>query len=304
MSVAFAQKRIDFINKWPKSDLFPKEIEYKKKCDDFTDIGKLFTPFTLWYSDDEEYNKAISSIIDALETMPYKPDKAFFYIFIGFENYSEQLFSSTNITKRLKDFIDEVDQDANRNSDLNDIIRHLCSAIPIQLNIYFIDRIVTEPKVKQRITENQRNNLISDQYDLVEAILRKYPDLNSSNVVSKRNAACLFKKIFNQQSVCVDNYNCSPSRKLLLYFLFLGILYSLRNDNAHGSSFSSTKSSKTTFKRYAMNHFAYLATYTFLIYLLIKKGDSALFSNRIKLLKDNVEENVKEMKRFFGSNLK
>lgn len=234
--------------------------------------------------------------------MPYKPDKAFFYIFIGFENYSEQIFNQKNITIRLKDFIDELDKDANSNIDLNDSIKLLCSAIPIQLNVYFIDRIITESNVITRITQNQGNHPITDQNNLVNAILQKYPDL-STNVKSKRYAACLLKKIFNQQNITVNHYNYSPSRKLLLYFLFLGILYTLRNDNAHGSSISSTKSSKTTFKRYAMNHFAYLATYTFLIYLLIKKDNQALFSSRIKSLKDNVEENVRQMKCFFGSNL-
>ena len=234
--------------------------------------------------------------------MPYKPDKAFFYIFIGFENYSEQIFNQKNITIRLKDFIDELDKDANSNIDLNDSIKLLCSAIPIQLNVYFIDRIITESNVITRITQNQGNHPIADQNNLVNAILQKYPDL-STNVKSKRYAACLLKKIFNQQNITVNHYNYSPSRKLLLYFLFLGILYTLRNDNAHGSSISSTKSSKTTFKRYAMNHFAYLATYTFLIYLLIKKDNQALFSSRIKSLKDNVEENVRQMKCFFGSNL-
>ena len=302
MSIDFKQKRIDFINKWPKSDLFPKEKEYKEKCDNFANTATLFTPYTLWYSGDKEYNIATGSIIDALETMPYKPDKAFFYIFIGFENYSEQLSSQDKITPRLKEVIDAVDLDANGNSDLDAIIKLFCSSIPTQLNVYFIDRINSNSMVRNRITKDQHDHIITNQHDLVEAILRKYPDLGS-NVVSKREAACLLKKIFNQESVSVDNYNCSPSRKLLLYFLFLGILYTLRNDNAHGSSISSTKSSKTTFRRYAMNHFAYLATYTFLIYLLIKKDDASLFSSRITQLKANVEENIKQMKRFFGSNL-
>lgn len=32
MPIDFKQKRIDFINNWPKSELFPKEKDYKKNA--------------------------------------------------------------------------------------------------------------------------------------------------------------------------------------------------------------------------------------------------------------------------------
>lgn len=106
----------------------------------------------------------------------------------------------------------------------------------------------------------------------IDAIFRHYhyDPLHFNDSI--RQSALLYRKIFANNTIVVDGTTFNITDNLRLHLLVSGIIYSLRNDSLHGSSMSSTKSSKTTPKRYAMNYYCYLATYTLLMLLLVDKS--------------------------------
>jgi hypothetical protein len=68
---------------------------------------------------------------------------------------------------------------------------------------------------------------------------------------------------------------------------------------------SSTKSSKTTPKRYAMNYYCYLATYTLLMLLLVNKSTmpEANKNSKYAELKNITLSNVTDFGNLFGNHL-
>lgn len=86
-----------------------------------------------------------------------------------------------------------------------------------------------------------------------------------------------------------------------LNFLINGILFTFRNDRAHGAVFSPFRSSKASIKTYAHCNFCFLAAYILLL-ILLQKNDNYRISN--KDVVKNINQNIDLFSKLYGNTLK
>lgn len=301
----YEKKRIDYINNWPNVVPFEAEINYKKRCDQFieTNTRLPFSLVKLWEDNDDNYNRAISHFIDSLDVMPFHPNFAFSFVFSALDYYSKSVYSNSNITICFKTLAEDISDLADHYTDIKDLLESLFTVIPVSSTMYLykcLCRLKPENKAYSRVTTNTDNRDNIARKNLVDSIYTKY-----GNDTTNRNPALLYRKVFTINSISVNGTPFNITNSVRLHLLISGIIYSLRNDSLHGSSMSSTKSSQTTPKRYALNYYCYLATYTLLMIFLIKSSSMSGPDKIAKYaeLKDITTKNVNDFRNLFGNHI-
>ena len=307
----FAKKRIEYINKWPNSELFEAELNYKKRCDSFcSDYGQVpFLPMKMWEDNDDIFNRVISHLIDSLEMMPLRPNFAFTFAFSGLDCYTKNIYSG-NTTVSLKKLAEDIDALASANSDVKAMLASLFSAIPVSASLYLYKCLSGNSNhnsnVKGRVITDSTNANIALHANIVGDIYNCYGYDTSNYNASIRQAALLYRKAFTNDNLTIAGNSVVITDRFRLYLLLLGLIYSLRNDAMHGSAMSSTKSSQTSPERYALNYYTFLATYNMLIAVLIMKSALSQAERDLKYaeLRHNTEENVERFRKLFGNHIK
>ncbi len=302
---AFKNKRIEYLNNWPNSEAF--EIE-KKYCSFVSNTklesGTIFKPFQLFANDDEEYNKVISFIIDALNQLEVYPNFSFEFIFKAYDciqdKYHTDIKTITDKNKVLCD--NELSDVINRNARLNASFQNLLRVIPVTACQYLYLRITDHNNdnqpYKRVTTDISGSNSLDSQKrrEIVDAIESKYGLGDYPTTI--RKASLLYRFILKNNSVNIDKtYSICTSDKL--HFLMSGFLYTMRNDIMHGSSMTFTKSSLASLRTYASSYYAFLLLYYFTIILVIEafKGD---YPNDVyDKLAENIDENIDLYMRLF-----
>ena len=277
----FKEKRIEYISKWPNVEKFNVEIQYEKLLERNIDGDECFKGFTFEYSNDIAYNKALSFIVDSLDMMPRNPNFAFQFIFKGIDIYSNSLFGG-NFTNRLQNISTGFLFDLlNKNEKFKSVFNNLYGCMPNTTCKYLYSRLYKDYN-QQEGFNGQSSNLTrqllsrlkidSDQNMeiLLENIFLKY----RYDCKSIREGSRLIYKIFNSAEINLNSYENFQILELYkLRLLICGILYTMRNDNIHGSSISSFKSSKSTLKTYAHSYYCFLSSYIVLTLLLVNDHD-------------------------------
>jgi tetratricopeptide (TPR) repeat protein len=280
----FKKMRIEYINNWPISEKFPFEKEYEDLINNFEKEKKLFSPMLYSYSTDREYNIAISFLIDALDMLPNYPNFAFEFVFKAVDIYSEKLYATIpQLTQRLQNLVDCEMTILSSNTDFLKVVEKLFKEIPNSTCQYLYARLLDEydeskaiydqsGKCKQIIGRLVKRGNDVNQYSNLAKILeyacKKYkydPDNYSGSI---RKGSRFIFNVFTKEEINIDGgiVKVNSSDKLNLWIN--GILFTMRNDRAHGDGISSFKSSLTSLKTYAHNYFCFLSVYIFLSAML------------------------------------
>ena len=308
----YVQKRVDYINNWPKSQPFSAEQNYEKRCNNFIETHQTypFRPVKVWWSNDDTYNRTISHLIDSLDMMPYHPNFSFQFIFSGLDYFTNKLYSK-NTTSNLKHTIADLVALIQQNADIKRTLDSLFEVLPVNTSLYLYQCLYGNSghnsNVKNRVCSDQNNSRIPNHDSITNLVFSKYGyDPANYNNGLIRNGALLYRKMFVLDTVQINGQSITISNELRLYLLLCGVIYSLRNDALHGSSMSSTKSSLTSPERYASNYYCFLTTYTVLMIMLIMKTitDPMNQSKKYLELKNTTLENVQNFKLLFGNHIK
>ena len=308
----YVQKRVDYINNWPKSQPFSAEQNYEKRCNNFIETHQTypFRPVKVWWSNDDTYNRTISHLIDSLDMMPYHPNFSFQFIFSGLDYFTNKLYSK-NTTSNLKHTIADLVALIQQNADIKRTLDSLFEVLPVNTSLYLYQCLYGNSghnsNVKNRVCTDQNNSRIPNHDSITNLVFSKYGyDPANYNNGLIRNGALLYRKMFVLDTVEINVQSITISNELRLYLLLCGVIYSLRNDALHGSSMSSTKSSLTSPERYASNYYCFLTTYTVLMIMLIMKTitDPMNQSKKYLELKNTTLENVQNFKLLFGNHIK
>ena len=68
--------RIKHFNEWPLNQEFSAEIQFKERVLSLG-IQKLFFPYQLPNTDDKDFHICVSYLLDAVDSLPLRPDHAF-----------------------------------------------------------------------------------------------------------------------------------------------------------------------------------------------------------------------------------
>ena len=99
----FKKKRIEYLNNWPNSEAFDIEKKYWDRVSDIKQENKtIFKPFQLVTNSDDEYNKVVSFIIDALNQLEYYPNFSFEFMFKAYDCIQDKYHTNIKtLTKML-----------------------------------------------------------------------------------------------------------------------------------------------------------------------------------------------------------
>lgn len=302
----YCKKRVDYVNSWPDVKMFQAEYKFQKRCEDFMSKYGVqpFMPMKLWDSNDKDYNIAVSRIIECLEVVPYKPHYAFSFAFTAIDNFSKHCYGdSVKLIDRIHKIIDDILKQISQNKDVEKTIKFLYEVMPMQGALFLYNETFKNAANSNGTFRRMNDSTYTDDHYIISDINTHfgYDPQNYNNTI--RQGAAFLKKLLIQDKLIVNGNEHTLSDKAKLNFIISGFLYGLRNASAHGSSISTTKSSKTTVERYALNYYAFLSAYTVLMLMIINDGDASIEATRYCELYNITKQNKENMELLFGNHL-
>ena len=296
----FKRKRIEYINNWPNAEKFDAERQYEEKYKSKNN-GTPFVPYHMTTNTDEFYNRSVSFIIDALESLGNRPNHSFEFVFTAFDIYSKSVTSIERITDRIQNLVSVWTTLIQSNSDLTNSFNELVNHIPQKSLQYFFSRI-HDSRIIKRSSKNSDGTVNAERTNLLNQIKNKYSTNYTDYATGIRPGSRLLYHILTQSSLAIDEQTYAISLEDKLHLLTSGFLYSLRNDTTHGSSISATKSRFTNMSTMANSYFAFLLTY-YLLMLLIINSTSSNKPQALTDLSQNININLNNYIELFGHTL-
>lgn len=312
MSTEFEEKRIDYLNNWPNVEPFNIEKKYYSLVKMLKEEKKtIFVPFPLKRNGNVSYNKTISFMIEAVEQLERYPNFSYEFIFKAYDCFMDLFYPTikqiTDKNKRLCD--NEWKNILNSHDRLRNAFNKLIAVIPVKSCQYLYIRLTErtgDNKAYARVTTDVSGSPSSDatrRKEMVDAIENQYGIDYSNYSETIRKASMLYRYILKNDSFSINSKSYNVVLEDKIHILVSGFLYTLRNDIMHGTSISITKSSKTTLGTLAMNYFAYLLLYYFLIMLIVYKFSSDYDMDVYDKLAGNMEQNIELYELLFGKEI-
>lgn len=311
------RQRIEIVNSWPTKKQFEIEKVFSRKLETL-DIKESFRPVQFNYSNEKYFQRSVAYILDSLDFLPHRPDLAFDFIWRAIDFLSRQTLIDENITFNndkdiLKASVDTVWTNYfNQNINIKKNLLALVQCVPVQSCEYLFKRIYSKYDDSKPNNPNKEvSRLIG--YDggsvrniqakqIIDLIKRKYP---YTDTISRRKGSRFLYRYIKGDELSISIENPTQTVKAdfsqSLNFFINGILYTFRNDRAHGGVFSPFRSSKATMRTYAHCSFCFLLGY-YLLIGLIHKRDANLLTD--EALQNNYYLNIELFKNLYGRNLK
>lgn len=268
------QQRIDHFNLWPSVQDFPAESSFRERVKNFS-ISDLFFPYQVPQTTDQHVHIVISYLLDAVDSLPYRPDHAFDWTWRAFEYLTSNASSGVgNITETIRNIASpEVDFYFSSNTQAENSFFDLIKNIPFQTCEYWLKRIVAgapysfsqgnhkslSSYAKRLLFANGQPPVANPSIHSVLSYLGSNFDL--SDDTSRRNGASLLRRIVRGESVILGATSVQLTRSELFFFLLSGLGYAFRNDRAHAKSIAPFRSSYASVKTYAHCWFMFLLIY-------------------------------------------
>jgi len=311
------RRRIEIVHSWPSKAQFEIEKIFSEKLQSLS-IPEAFRPVSLNYSNEKFFQRSIAYMLDALDFLPYRPDLAFDFIwraidFLTSQTVSEQGISCNNDKDILRASVDTLWTNYFKtNPILNACFLKLIQCVPVQSCEYLFKRLYANYDASKPNNPNKEiSRLIAfdggaarnlEAKQVIELIRQNYP---YDGMISRRKGSrFLFRYIKGDELTVSDgalSKTISANLAQQLNFCINGILYTLRNDRAHGGVFSPFRSSKATLRTYAHCGFSFLLAY-YLLLALIDIRDDKLINK--ELLINNYHLNIELFTDLYGRNLK
>lgn len=294
----FKRKRIEYINNWPNSEKFDVEKKYENKIAECFEKSS-FEPMQMELLVDENYNKAVSFIIDAIEAIDSRPQHSFGYIFTAFDLYSKSATGINRITDRIWFVIDRmIVPVVLSNPMLDNAFKLYFNKIP-QKTLQYLFLNLYDCRIRERVKKNISGVVDVNRENLLNHIITKYSNDFSKYETDIRPGSRLIYHILNTDNINIDSVMYNIDSKDRWSFLLSGYIYSLRNDNEHGSTISVTKSSLTKMNSFANSYFAFLMVYYILLIIIIEQTASDKNAAYIEMEK-NMQKNLNHYTKLFG----
>ncbi|MBC8786286.1 hypothetical protein [Pseudomonas fluorescens] len=304
------KRRIDQFNLWPQTLVSDAEEKFKVRLGDI-ELSELFFPYELPDTNDKHLHVCVSYMLDALDSLPLRPDHAFDWIWRSFEYLtSHAIGGQGNITNELRNTVcPTVDGFFSLEEDVSDAFFELTEKIPFQTCEYLLKRICESGPYS--FTGAQQNSLssyakrllfstgnppvISTSLQTVLEFLSQNYDY--ANMQDRRNGASLIRRIIRLEKVSLNSSFVQLTKSEVLFFLVSGLGYAFRNDRAHAKSIAPFRSSTASITTYAHCWFMFLLFYEITFILLHTPNSPIILNGPIAI---NFRKNNTAYFRLFG----
>ncbi|KQW82041.1 hypothetical protein [Ensifer sp. Root127] len=296
----FSQERVRSHNGWPEIKTFKAEVAYKGLLAKSNYLAP-FEPIMISENVDPHYQRCVGHLLDALDVMPNRPDVAFDNLFRIIDFGGQQIIGPkkgvTGAVQKLPAKLMQIG-----GPDWEDTIDALISAMPLRLLEYLAKRILEPTAASSGLPNRARHSFGDTFYD---AFMAKYAfdatgtRLSPVPTENVKNAAKLLKLYLsgkvgtrarsasNAGLDLTKPKNVPDLRRRTEVILSL-LLYTVRNERAHGATISPFRTSKATVQRYESFYFIMLAGYIFALGILQTKYGGCEFSKIFEGCKANI----------------
>ncbi|QXE92117.1 hypothetical protein KP001_06205 [Geomonas subterranea] len=274
------QLRIDHFNHWPKLQDFRAEVDFRKRLEQF-ETNQLFFPYQIPPTTNKDIHIVISYLLDAIDSLPSRPDHAFDWTWRAFEYLATTSFGNGNITNSMRSVAANVlSPYFNSNSNAASGLYNLIENIPIQTCEYLLKRIIESgpytfaPGTHNNLTSYSKRLLFANgnppviSTALQTALAHLSVCYDYADTTQRRNGASLLRKILHREQVALAGGSVKLTPDDLVFFLLSGLGYAFRNDRAHAKSIAPFRSSYASIKTYAHCWFMFLLMYEIAFSLL------------------------------------
>lgn len=298
------ERRLEEIKRWSEEGVLKRRTPMliEKQFADLIDrkASWFFKPVVLqnFEDGDVEFHRELSYLLDAFDSLPYRPDQAFDSTWKALELEIKQS-EPRNITDGLATAVCRVDPG---------IVAAICGGVPVQTCEWAYTRLVVEflegnadAGLAKRV-ENQATAIVTE---LLEVMRKKY---GVASLSKRREGAMFLRGALKGETLSIEedkDLGIEPNPVFRLdessqaQILGLLVLYTLRNERIHGSSFSPFLSSYASLKTYTHPYFAFLATYYLLVGLWLARRPEVLIISKAEILA-SFNANLQEALRVFG----
>ncbi|MGY1891214.1 hypothetical protein [Pseudomonas sp. SDT291_1_S447] len=307
------KRRIDQFNLWPQTLTSDAEEKFKIRLGN-TELSELFFPYELPNTSDKHLHICVSYMLDALDSLPLRPDHAFDWIWRSFEYLTSQAIGGQgNITNELRNIVcPAIDGLFLLEKDVSDAFFELTENIPFQTCEYLLKRIcesgpysyTTSNQIqlssyaKRLLFSNGNPPVISTSLQTILEFLSTNYDYK--NMKDRRNGASLIRRIIRLERVSLQSSFVQLTKSEVLFFLVSGLGYAFRNDRAHAKSIAPFRSSAASITTYAHCWFMFLLFYKITFALLHTPNSPIVLTGPLAV---NFRKNNTAYSRLFGDHL-
>jgi len=268
-----SKQRIDHFNLWPKAQKFQAEIKFSELLKPY-ELEELFFPYQLPDTDDKETHIMISYLLDAVDSLPNRPDHAFDWVWRAFEFSCKQVPGCKgNITVSLRKISAKLNDYFEENNDVGDAFFDLVSRIPLRTCKYFLKKIIEEGVYS--FSGDDHKNLTSFAKRLLfangsppvvnpslQSVLQHFAwHYRAVGGRELRQGATLLRRVVKGEKVELDGNFYQLAREDVLFLMLSGLAYTFRNGRAHAESIAPFRSSLAKVQTYAHCWFMFLIVY-------------------------------------------
>lgn len=280
------QQRIDHFNLWPRTQEFSAESHFRERASKFP-VAELFFPYQIPQTTDQHVHIVISYLLDAVDSLPYRPDHAFDWTWRAFEYLTSTSSGGIgNITDTIRNVVTpEINSYFSSNIQAENAFFDLVERIPFQTCEYWLKRIVAASPytfspgnhkslssyAKRLLFANGQPAIVSSSIQAVLSHLGS--NFNLSDTTQRRNGASLLRRIIRAEPVSLGATSVQLTRSEQFFLLLSGLGYAFRNDRAHAKSIAPFRSSYASVKTYAHCWFMFLLIYE-ITFMFLHSGRS------------------------------
>jgi len=312
----FKGRRVEAHNNWPETTEFRAEIEFKEKLLAF-DKFPPFKPISLGSNGDAGYQRCVGHLIDGLDALPLRPDYFFDHCFKVIDLSKEAVKSKTGIRgvmEKLPGALLKVDS-----THWESIMDCLAAAIPRVTIDFLAKRLLEAPATldEQNKLKERADKCLGEKF--YSAYCEKYlnPIIDAETTIPERKreftfhenipkAGSLLRLYLSGKSgtrpqaatvAALDIINNPVKAEKRMQVLLSLLLFTIRNERAHGNVISPFRTSKAKFERYESYYYIMLVAYVFALGSLIVRFPSSSVSSEQVL--QGCIHNIKLQRAFF-----
>lgn len=300
----FSNERVDAHNFWPKKGNFKGEQMFAARLSQKDGLAP-FRAIAIGHNDDAEYQRCVGHLLDALDQIPNRPDYAFDHFFRIIDVAGSSLIPTNGIKGVVQGASSALlleDKEA-----WEQIIDVLCAHMPLRTYEFLAKRLInlsdTGSEEHKRLHKRSVHTLGSKFFNAFSA---KYAlDINGNFIANaaeenRANAAKLLKlymsgkpgtrlKTASDPALDLTKQPNVPNFARRSEVLASLLLFTIRNERAHGSVISPFRTSKSTLGRYESYYFIMLLAYTFALGILSLRFKCISLPNILTGLQENIE---------------
>lgn len=301
----FAKERVSAHNNWPLKNAFKAEAMFEKKL--LTDGAQVpFQPIKIEAGKDPDYQRCVGHLLDALDELPHRPDYAFDHFFRTIDIAGSPLFLGKGlkgICQKLSDSLLAADR-----ANWEEIIDKLCAAIPLRTYELLAKRLLAAPPTDSSGGNEALYKRATAAFgsSFHTAFIQKFTRDSGGQLIvdptnaTRQNAAKLLKlymsgkkgtrlKAASDPALDLTKQQNVPSHRRRSEVLLSLLLFTLRNERAHGNTISPFRTSKATLERYQSYYFIMLASYVYALGLLHIRFNCAVPGAILAGLQGNID---------------